>query len=115
MELTITLTEGDRRQKREDGSIEKLWLVSHEVMALGGNGQAKQFAPVRLQSCMNPEQVRIEPVFLDFSMEDNIRIHSLGAEGCYPADGVQLVFKPWTARKPDSHCSDCTKCRRCWA
>lgn len=115
MRITFEATAEDHVQYDTEGKVRYMSLVSQEVMVTDAGGQAEQFAPVRVQSCMNPRNVRIEPVEVILSEAGVVQLKMLGKRMDFPADQVRLLFKPWKEQKPGSRCTDCTKCRRCWA
>lgn len=115
MKITFEITPEDRVEMDVRGDARYLALVSQEIMVTNAGGQAEQFTPVRVQSCMNPGNVRIEPVVVKISQEGIIHLKMLGKAMTFPENQVRLLFKPWKAQKLSSHCTDCTKCRRCWA
>lgn len=111
----VKLTEEDSAVYFENGCVQKLVLVSKEIMAVETEtGKVRICSPVRIQSCMHPEQVRIEPVTVMVEKEE-ILIRDLAGEYRFPKDKIELSFRAWTPKIPDGHCGDCCSCRRCWA
>ena len=108
------IADEDRIVLGNDGLRRELWLVSKEVMVVQ-NGEGQMFSPVRIQSCMHPENVRVEPVGVLIGENEEIRIKWIAGECCFAGKDVELFFHEWTPEIPDGHCGDCTKCRRCWA
>lgn len=116
MDWSIELTGDDKKIWTEDGKLFRIVLYSREIMVISGEEMyTRCFSPVRIQSCMNPGKVRIEPVTVTFSEEHRVIIQDLAGAESFSQEKIQLKFKSWEPDIPNGHCGDCTKCRRCWA
>lgn len=111
---SIELTPGDTTVFSKDGRQKGVKLVSREIMVLEKES-GRVFSPVRIQSCMHPEQVRIEPVEIFCMENEKILIRDISGEHWFEEKEIEIHFRTWTPQIPDGHCGDCTKCRRCWA
>lgn len=111
---SIELTPGDTPVFSKDGRQKGVKLVSREIMVLEKES-GRVFSPVRIQSCMHPEQVRIEPVEILYMENREVLIRDISGEYRFDGEDTRIHFRAWTPQIPDGHCGDCTKCRRCWA
>jgi hypothetical protein len=77
------------------------------------DGSGFFLAPTIYQSCMNPDEIRIEPLFIVEESETELLVKNRYQREHIDLTKMKAELLPWEAKIHKSDCLHCENCGRC--